>query len=292
MDYTKAYFKLIFAKLKYHDITGKAAEVSFYLFFSIFPLFLLILSVLPLLQLQADFLIDLIQTNYPPEIVVPITYFLEYLTSNPSTTALGIGVILTIYSASTATNALLKNLNKIYETYLTRSNFQFRLISMGSTVLLLIAFALSVVLFSLTTEWVSQFLDPTITIYLSRFKEFLLPLFFIIILSFLYLVAPGSNKYLFQIFPGVIFSIISFELVNKLIIFIIANFGDFTVKYGTITSIIIFLLYLYVNTAIILFGGLINSTFMDINRISKKIEQNPELSLESKLQLHLDKYKD
>lgn len=285
------FFKLLYVKFNYHDILAKSAEITYYLFFSIFPLFLLILSLLPLLNLEPTFLSDIISNNLSTELFTPLIYFVDYLVSNPSTTALGLGIFLTLFSASSATNALIKNLNKIYEVNLTRSFLRFRLISIASTLLLILMFFSTIILYSITSDFFIQFLSPELAGYLSQIKDIVLPLFFVAILAYLYIVSPVSTNYGYQVIPGVIFSVIMFNLLNGVIMLYIELFGDIPLTYGTITSIIIFMLYLYINTGIVLVGGLINSTLMDLKGITNTISQEKGQSHDNLYQQLIDCYK-
>ncbi len=278
--YSLHFFKLLYVKFNYHDILAKSAEITYYLFFSIFPLMLLILSLLPLINIDPVFLLNLIEDNFASELITPITYFIDYLISNPSSSALGIGIVLTLFSASSATNALIKNLNKIYEVNLTRSFFRFRLIAVISTILLLVIFFTTIILYSMTSDFFIQFLNPTLALYLSKFKEFVLPLFFVGILGFLYVVAPVTTNYGFQVIPGVIFSIIMFNIINNGILIYLSLFSSIALTYGTIASIIIFMLYMYLISTVVLFGGLINSTLMDLKTIKLAKLNNSDLRFE------------
>ncbi len=288
----KKFFALLMQKFFYHDLLAKSAEITYYLFFSIFPLLLLTVSLLPLLNVDPDWLITFIENNFDTTLIQPVLMFINDLITNTSTTALGLGIVLTLYSSSTATNSLIKNLNRIYEVNLTRSFVRFRLISIFSTVLLLATFFFSGFIFSVTSDFFIKFLDPKLALYLAGIKHFLVPLFLVILLSYFYLISPMGTNYRFQVLPGVILVVISFDLMNTLVSYYLVNFSSIDVTYGAITSIIIFMLYLYINTLIILLGGLLNSTFLDLKAIKKISEANQDLTVDGLIDDHINGYKE
>lgn len=264
------FFKLLFFKFNYHDIFGKAAEISYYLLFSLFPMLLLLISLLPFLKIEPAIITNYTSQFFPPDIELLIDDLITYILNNPSTSAISFGALFTLYSASGAISAILKNLNHIYKGSLTKNFLKYKAISLILTLSSLLIVFSYLFLTTFVFSFIHSIFGNSLTTILFNFK-FLLTPFLLFILSYsFYFIANNSKHNLSSIIPGVSFFILSFFLSSKFFTLYLRNFSHYSIKYGALSSIIIMLLWLFIIAFLILFGGLLNSTIIDWKNLKSK----------------------
>lgn len=261
------FLKLFHIKFDYHDLFGKAAEISYYLLFSLFPIILLLISLLPFFQIDTDAFVAYSQLVVPSAVTQIVKELITYLLSEPNSYALSVGILFTIYSASGATSAVLKNLNRIYNGRLTRSHFKYKIISLLLTVSLILFLIIYMSIYTLTSEFVIQFFSQYWVDIFMMFKFIFLPLFFIILISCFYYIAPKTYHFKYQIIPGTLFFLITYQLFTNFYTIYLTNFSNYQLKYGSISFIIVILLWMFSTSLFLLMGGLLNATIMDFRKL-------------------------
>jgi membrane protein len=130
-DYTHA--------LQTHRVTGLAAEVAFYAVLSIFPAILALASALGSIDSVIgedaaarvrNGLVSALDEALGAD-AGPIVNAVERLFAESSPGLLGLGVVLTIYTASRGFNALIRALDVVYEVPETRGLVKTRLLALG-----------------------------------------------------------------------------------------------------------------------------------------------------------------
>ena len=122
-----------------HRVTGLAAEVAFYAVLSIFPAILAIASALGSLDAIVgenaatrvrDALIEALEAALGAD-AGPIVDAVERLFTESNTGLLGVGVLLTIYTASRGFNSVVKALDVVYDVPETRGLIRTRLLALA-----------------------------------------------------------------------------------------------------------------------------------------------------------------
>jgi len=86
----------------------------------------------------------------------------------------------------------------------------------------------------------------------SRLVAFLLIL---AVFLLLYKLIPNTRTYWSHIWPGALLAAIFFEIARTLFIFYLENFANYQLIYGSITSIIILLVWMYYSAFILILGA-------------------------------------
>lgn len=77
----------------------------------------------------------------------------------------------------------------------------------------------------------------------------------VLIFTMIYRFVPAIPVRFSEIWPGVLFASIAFELAKHGFAFYVANFGNYNAIYGSIGAIIVFLTFVYLTANILLFGA-------------------------------------
>ena len=244
-----------------------ASSIAFYFLFSIFPLILIFISLsgifIDRLNIQTTIL-DFVEER------VPIIYnFTESNIEKIIENKTSIGIIGFIFLAIIATyvfDSIQFSLNRIYKTksqrrFWKQKIFGFLIITLTFMIIFL-SFLLSTTMFYLANtvidffelnESVSAFLLKSISIFLGLLLNFAI---FGLIYFF------GTNRkthFRHHIYKGALIAAFLWEISKHIFIFFIDKFTNFKLAYGSVGSIIGFLLWIYISSYIFLLGAEINS---------------------------------
>ncbi|MEA2015770.1 MAG: YihY/virulence factor BrkB family protein [Actinomycetota bacterium] len=244
-----------------------ASSIAFYFLFFIFPLGLLLISLSGILINRFEFQSTILSFV---EERIPIIYgFAESNLSKivENRTSIGItGFIFLAISTTYIFDSIQLSLNKIYKTrtqrkYWKQKIFGFLIITL-ILIIVIISFLLSTSFFYLANRIVDYFkLNDSISSPLFKSISIILGLAFnFAIFSLIYFF--GTNKkthFKYHIYKGALFAAIAWELSKHIFIFYINKFVNFELTYGSIGSIIGFLLWIYISSLILIMGAEINS---------------------------------
>jgi len=243
-----------------------ASSIAFYSILSIFPALLILISfsgvIINRFSIQADILAFV-------EERIPIIYgFVDNnLTSIVANrTSLGvIGFIILFFTSTYVFDSIQYALNKIFSTDTHRKYWKQKLF--GFLIVFLI-FVIIVVTFSLSTGMfylsnsIIRFLDldSSVSAVLLKVLSILMGVFFnFLIFLLVYYFGTNKNINFRQIYRGALTIAAGWEGVKYLFIIYVDRFADYQLAYGSVGSVIAFLLWVYISSMIMLLGAEINS---------------------------------
>ncbi|MCT4685983.1 YihY/virulence factor BrkB family protein [Vallitalea sp.] len=269
MNFKKAtVFVNLFKRIQSDDITAWASKLTFYILLSIFPFILFLMQILSYTSLSDVDVLYQFKDIFPDEIFGVIGFITTDIEKNQSDTLLSIALIATIWAASKGIMAIITSLNKAYREKETRSYIFLRLMSFIYT----IAFAIVLILTFLLIIFWNKLLNLAFSyIYLPTGLEgiidFIRILFAMILLFFffilLYNASPNKKITFIEVVPGAILSTIGWLAMSFIFSFYIDKIGNFSYMYGSLASIIILLIWLYLCSIIILVGGELNAIYFE-----------------------------
>lgn len=242
-----------------------AASIAFYLFISMIPLFILLCSQLPLTGISKGEMIDAVTTMIP-ETVKGLVSSIISEAYNSRIGVFSFSIIMLLWSSSRGVMALIRSLDIVYQEQDSRDTIDMYMFSMFCTVCLLLAVSLMLVIYTkeLTAEELLRSAMPSnefSDIIAKHIKDFDVIFASIMIFSYIYKAAPaGKRKFINQL-PGGIFSAIGISLFSYFFAEYTGGSNIYKSFYGSLTTICIFLMWLYSCINIFLIGGVINSHF-------------------------------
>ncbi|MBC1483348.1 YihY/virulence factor BrkB family protein [Listeria sp. FSL L7-1485] len=271
--------KTISVRVGRNDVSGNAAQLAYYMLFSIFPMMLIAATLLAYMHIDKDSVFNMLKEFAPEQILDFLEENLNNLLTQKNGGLLSIGIIATLWSASNGMNAVMKALNKAYGVTNKRNYVVQRLLSMFFTLmmlatvgatLLLIVFGQQIGLFLINhLNFSEDFLSFWNNL---RWTVTLIVIF--VVFTFLYWVAPNRRSTLLSIFPGAVFSTIGWTVASIGFAYYVNNFGNYSATYGSIGVIIILMLWFYLTGIILMVGGELNATLA----IRKKKKQLGEIN--------------
>ncbi len=262
--------------VKQGAITTRASSLAFNFFLAFFPSIIVLFTLIPyipIVNLQ-ETLMELISTILPPhtnEIAFSTIYD---IINNPRSGLLSIGFVLTIFFATNGVNSLIEAFNSSYHINESRSIIQQRLLSLGITFLLscilmitilLIMFSKTVVNYLITTEIIEN--KSIEYILFGKWMVIIIMLF--VGISIIYHFGPTIKKKFKLFTPGSIISTCLIIVTSSFFNYYISNFAEYNKVYGSIGTLIIILLWMYINSIILLIGFELNASIFNAKKQKK-----------------------
>ncbi|ENR7986540.1 TPA_asm: YihY family inner membrane protein [Listeria monocytogenes] len=253
------------ARVGRNDVSGNAAQLAYYMLFSIFPMLLIAATLLAYLHIDKDSVFNMIKEFAPDQIMDFLEENLNNLLTQKNGGLLSIGIIATLWSASNGMNAVMKSLNKAYGVTNKRNYVVQRLLSMFFTLAMLATVGATLLLLVFGQQ-IGMFLINHLNFsedFLSfwnnlRWTVTLIVIF--VVFTFLYWVAPNRRSTLISVLPGALFSTIGWIVASLGFAYYVNNFGNYSATYGSIGVIIILMLWFYLTGIILMIGGELNAT--------------------------------
>lgn len=267
----------------YH-ISTFAASASFFIMTAIFPLLMLALSIISFTPLSTEDLINALLLIVPTSLRPLATYLAESLMMT-SATALSVSLVATLWSASKSMLGLLDGLNAIADVNDTRNFIFKRIVCMGYILILILGLMVNLglrVFGQHILELLQQIAPGLAQIFSTLMQLRGLTLFSILALVFLliYTFFPNKKMKVLRQIPGALFTSLAWLLFSSLFS-IYVNQAATSSLYGSLTTVILAMLWLYFCMYLIFLGAVLNNFWPDLLRWGyrkwKKIRaQNPK----------------
>jgi membrane protein len=252
------------------DILGLSAELAYRWLLAIFPLAIMIAAISGLaaqalnVEDPADQLIDAAGQSLPPEAAATIRPQLERVLENQDGALLSLGLILTIYAASSGMRAIIKGLNRAYDVEETRPIWRQIVVALSLTVLLGLSAVASFVLL-VAGQVAAQDLAAAVGLEEAAAWLFEIAPFPLAILALslaaalLYWAAPARRLSWRWVLPGVVLFVPGWIAATVGFSYYVGNFGSYDDTYGAIGGVIVLLVWFYITALILLLGGELNA---------------------------------
>ena len=252
------------------NLTAYAAQAAFFIFISIFPFLMLLLSLLKYIPIFSSENIE----NWTSDFISPqIGELLKSIFAEAgeygSGAIISITTIAALWACSKGVLGIIYGLNSIYKTTENRGYIRLRITAIIYTLGLIAALTVVLILMVFGNRILA--LLPVIESVVSsvRIVRWLIAFgFLILFFMFLYTIIPDRKTKLKNELPGAVISAVGWIGFSVLYSFYIDNFGNQSKLYGSLTAIILFLLWIY-TCMIILFVGAELNDILRVNDFSR-----------------------
>ena len=233
---------------------------------SIVPFLSLLLTLIKYLPISQTMLLDTVINVTPVPFEPLVTTILEELFAKSNGAILSVSVLVAIWSAAKGVLAIVRGLQAVYHVNESRNYFVLRFISAIYTVIFVTAIILTLLLlvFSNQIYYALKTDFPTAADFISIFikQKFLLALclltlFFLVV----YRLVRRSNNSFISLIPGAVIAALSWIVFSYAFSVYIDKFSDFSYTYGSLTTIVLLMLWVYFCMYLLFIGAEINSYF-------------------------------
>jgi len=264
---TKSYILKLKTKILADDIVTGGAALTFFLILSIFPTMIFLLALLPYLPIQNldQSIMKIIFQVLPNEAAAMFSESIHKLTSDQDLKLISFGFFATIWASSSGMSGIIRQLNKIYDVKVARPLWK----SQGVAILMtIIFFPFTILAMSLIAlgknlqEGLAHFFGyhkPMPLVF--EITRFSIAIFFLLMgLSCIYYYAPSVKQKFKLITVGSVVAVLLFIVASLGFRFYVENFTNYSAMYGSIGTVIVLMLSLYITGIALLFGAEINVT--------------------------------
>lgn len=245
------------------NITGFAAQSCFYIVLSFFPCFLVLMSLLHYLPFSADSVISVLEGIMPSQIEPMIEGLIFDIYNGSSVTLTSLTAFATIWAAGKGFLAIIAAFDKIYETPVRRKWFFTRIMSTLYTIIFLLIIIATLVLFIFGNNLanfiaqISPNVASIIQLILSK-KMILFPCILLLLFLIMYTFIPKRKSSFIKELPGAVASTIGWCLFSFVYSLYAEHSKNFSYMYGSLTTLIFALIWIYSCMTIVFFGSEIN----------------------------------
>lgn len=255
-DVLQLYFK--------KHISRSAAQLAYFLTLTFFPILICISAVLGQVNLRLDNLLSEAQPLLPAGVYSIFQEYLGYLDNNLSLAMFIAGIFMTVLFASAAIRGLRTIMHEIYGDPVLRGSRQF-LSSFLFALMLLVTIYLSMAVV-LTGNWFFHLLgdllglsDLADRIGAWQWIKYLLLLAIVFLFIFLLyrFTAPVRRPYP-PVIPGALLASAALVIASLLFSVFVGHSTRYSLVYGSLASVIIMLVWLYLCGNILVLGNVVN----------------------------------
>lgn len=282
------FVKEFLGKLKKDNLSAHAASAAFFMFLSIFPILILLCSILPYTHISKADLLRVV-TDFLPSTLDPLAISVIEEFYEKSAAVISISAVFIVWSAAKGILALLRGLNSVQDVSETRNYFILRFWSSIYTVILLIliVFTLIVVVFGnpIINKLLSKLPSVRYTaVILMPFRYLVVIVALAVVFACMYALIPNRKNKIWDKVPGAVFASLGWTVFSWGFAVYVDRYGVFNM-YGSLTTIVIIMLWLYFCMYILLLGDEVNSflqPFLALVGINQRVRREKSEKSEKK----------
>lgn len=255
--------RAFFHKVKEDYVSAFAAQTAFYVLISFFPFIMFLLTLMEYLPFSAEAIITNISEVLPSSIRPLITTVVNEVFQKASGTLISVTAITALWTSSKGILSIIKGLNAVYGIKESRSFIRIRILANLYTFIFAIMLIISICFLVFGNQiflWVENrfpLLEELAFLIISLRTAvglLILSVFFLLI----YTVIPNRTTTLWKELPGAIVSSTGWMGFSYLYSYYIDHMSNSAKMYGSLTAIVLFLLWFYFCLYILFIGAEIN----------------------------------
>lgn len=262
-DVTSFFFKGIYKG----QITNRAASISYSFFIALFPGIIFLFSLIayiPIENLDQE-VFWLLSIILPPDTYEATKTTIDDILIHKRPDLLSAGFLFALVFATNGINALLSNFGNTIHSLKNRSFLRQQAVSVGLTVFLSIVFIVGIVLIIFSSDVLNSLLgffdlESVSTALVDTVRYLLMIGLTLLTIAILYNVGPSRGREWSFISPGALLATLLVLLTSFGFSYYISNFSQYNKLYGSIGTLLVILLWIYVNALLLIIGFELNAS--------------------------------
>lgn len=290
MKLFKNIFKVIFSfigKLDRDKVGPFSAQSAFFFILSVFPLFMLLLSIMKYTPLTEAHLVKLINEIFPSALANSFNNIINETYDKSNIALISFSGLATLWTASKGVASITFGFSNIYGNDGHKRNyFAIRFLSTLYTIIFIFSILLTLTLVVFGNSLMNFFASKSellfnISAFLIDIRSIYVPLFLTLIFTGIYLISCPQKASIRSQLPGAVFSSLGWTGFSYLFSLYVDNFNNYSYVYGSITTIILLMIWIYICIYIMFLGLEINIFFKKFfirlrNNARKKLNKKKE----------------
>ncbi len=259
-------------------LTARAGSIAFSFFIALFPFALFVLTLIPFVPIagfQDDFMSFIFKVMPSKEASDAVSYVLNDIANNKYGELLSFGFLLSIILMTNGVNAIFSGFEFTYHDIETRTVIRqyivSLIISLALAFLLLITVGVIVILEFFVNSLTQKGIVGDAPFWIGLIQIIILLLMLFVGISVLYYFGTKEGRKRSFFSPGTIFTIVFFILNFKIFKIYIEKFAQYNQLYGSIGTVLVIMLFIWLNSIILLLGFELNASLMKLHH--RKLER-------------------
>ena len=264
--------------LKDDHVGAYAAQSAYFIILSIFPFMMILISVIQYTPITQEQIYEIVRLIVPASTDSYVMDIIDELYSRGAVT-ISLSALAAAWSAGKGFMALSRGMDTIYKIKYRQNYIMLRLQSAFYTVIFILALILTLVVlvFGNSLHNAASAYFPFLTIFTSiivKMKGLIATAILMVMFLIIYIFVPHrklKKTRIFTLIPGAALSSVAWYVFSAVFSIYVEYSPGLSNMYGSLTTIIVVMLWLYFCMYILLIGAEINSFFEDqINKYAEK----------------------
>ncbi len=250
-------------KVKHDKLNAFAAEAALFIIVSFVPFIILLMLLVKYTPLTEAMVLNAVNDFAPKAFIPSISRMVSDIYGSVSHTAFFLTVFSVIWAAGKGFVSLIDGLNAVFDIKENRNWIKIRLYAILYTLIFLVIIVTCIIIyvlgyrlknfFSLKVPFIGRVFDMIL-----QFRSLIVILLLTILFTFLYVAIPNRHTKISRQIPGALFSAVGWTGFS----FFFSLYVNYSPKlfslYGSLTTIVCVILWLYVCMYIFLVGAEVN----------------------------------
>ena len=261
-------------------ITTRAGGIAYSFFMAIFPFLLFVLTLIPYISIDGfqNGLMSLISEVLPPKTFEASQLVIQDILVNQQAGLLSFGFLVSIFLMTNGVNAIFGGFEYSYHVKEVRSVVRAYVISLGVSLVMaffLVVTVALIIFYQIGLDKLKErgWLDDDI-FWLQMGKGFLFVAMVFTIVSMLYHFGTKTGKHTRFFSPGAIFTTILSIFTFYLFSIYVTEFSKYNELYGSIGTLLILMLFVWLNAIILLLGFELNASIYSLQTKNKVLNNS------------------
>ena len=244
--------------------SSRAGSIAFSFFMALFPFILFLLNLIPYLPIEPYHFVEFIDDVLPKDTASFFMPVILDIIDNPRGGLLSFVFLLTIFLMSNGINAIFSSFEYSYHITINRSFFKQYFVASLVSIFLALLLLLTIVIIVFSEQFIwdlskEEFLSNGVFwVETIRSIIFIILVYFVIAILYYFGIKKGKSIRFFSI--GAFVTTMLFVVTTYLFGVYITNFSNYNELYGSIGALLILMLYIWINSNLLLLGFELNAT--------------------------------
>ncbi len=249
-------------KIRYDHVSSFSGHAALFVLMSLVPMVMFCVSMFQYLPINAGVISSYVLAVMPGELEPLLRQIIREVYG--STTMLqSFTVLMVLFCASKGVYAVIIGMNAVYGIKETRGTIVLYALAILYVLIFFVMLGLTMVLIVLGNNIFNALVRyiPGLVLFerLFRYGKYVFtPLLLVVLFMLIYMKMPNRKSRIQYEFPGAVFSTVVWLAYSWGFSFYIDNFANYSVTYGSLATIVIFILWLYGTMNIVFIGAEIN----------------------------------
>jgi membrane protein len=263
----KEFARRLWHEIQEDELLGRSAQLSYYVILALFPAMIVLTAMMGLMSVQNYLpeMMSYLSNVLPAEALSMVRRFMDQIAQGSGANILSLGLLGALWASSSGMTAIMDALNIVYDVEEdSRPFWRVRLTAILLTIGLA-GFIIASLILVLSGEhigrWVADFIGLgdafTWTWIVLQWPAAIALM--LLVVGAVYYVCPDIEQDWRWVSPGSVFAVVMWFVMSLGFKIYVDNFSTYNKVYGSISGVIVMMLWLYWSGMVLLIGGEINA---------------------------------